>query len=101
MRMKSIEGQYDPEDGADPDDADDPNDPLQSDMDADESGDASSVEEIDCPACGQAISDLAVYCPHCRTHISQEGLPAGRRSVWKLLVVIILVAVLGGLFLAG
>src|SRR4051812_18251830 len=72
---------------------DDPENPDEGDMDEHDDRD-----EVDCPYCGGAIREFAVMCPHCQNYLSKEDAPTPRKPTWIIVTVLLLIAMLAGMF---
>lgn len=75
--------QTDDEDSVDEDATDD--DPLERDQDSSE-----SLDVLPCPSCGQDVSELAEWCPHCQSAISSDESRRPRRSRWIVVTALLL-----------
>jgi ribosomal protein S27AE len=80
------------EDDAEDDSIDDWEDPDPSDQDRDDEPD-----EIECPRCGGSLIEIADFCPHCGSGISEADHRAAANRLRKWLVVMLLVVMLSGL----
>ena len=67
-------------------------DPDPSDQDLDD-----DPEAVSCPFCRKPVSELADVCPHCGNFISHDALQSEKRSIWKWVIVAILVAMFSGI----
>ena len=56
--------------------------------------DADDYATMPCPYCGRAMSEFAEVCPHCKSYISREDVPAGRQPWWVLVATALLLAAL-------
>lgn len=74
MRADEEEAELVDRDDPDPEDMDDSDDP----------------EVVDCPYCGESISEEAEQCPHCSNYISVEDSPL-RTKLWIITGAILLV----------
>ncbi len=81
------------QDEADLDDGEDPN--------PDDVDDSDDPELVDCPHCGERISEEAEQCPYCDSYISAEDSP--RRTKWWILAgaVLLVIATLMWLWILG
>src|SRR5690242_19208730 len=64
-------------------------DPDESDMDSTDDETAT----VECPYCGEEVSDFAQCCPNCDQYISQEDAPRRSPAKWIVVGVILAIAV--------
>lgn len=71
------------------------------DPDPDDMDDSDDPEVVDCPYCGQPISEEAERCPFCENYISAEDSP--RKTKWWILggAILLVIATLMWLWISG
>ena len=78
------------------DDDDDRDAPLESDRDP-----SDMLDVVDCPYCGQPISEQAEICPRCGSYISREDQRPNnqaQRMIVGVIVVVLILAMFVALF---
>ncbi|MGC3966821.1 MAG: zinc ribbon domain-containing protein [Pirellulales bacterium] len=58
---------------------------------ADEYGDDSDVDLLPCPHCGAAIYEEAQRCPMCGEYVDAGASHAGRKPIWIVATLVLLV----------